>query len=162
MNSTRIAIVVLILLGVLFASTMLLTDRSNSSARGNNKDLNKMRAPDWVKSFGKLLGPKTPKLKLNGSPFKFEDSLERIQVPPAEDDFRTATFHLKSGTGVKIEYFDETSGAGEDLRHQTLELPREKSDSDDDPRRGTLTILKAGGRLEIKDCKGGPCEVVVE
>lgn len=161
MSGPKVVLLVLALLLLLFVAALLLTERSNSPARRDNKELAKKPAPGWIKSFGSLFSPEPPKLKLQGSPFQFTDSLGTISIPPSSDEFRTATFVLRRGARVNIVYDDQTPGAGKDLEHQDLELPREVRDREDDPRRGTITVLKGGGKLNMA-CLGGPCEVILE
>jgi hypothetical protein len=160
MNLTKIAIIVLVLFIALFVVVLLATDRGNSAARRDNEKLAEDPAPDWIKGLGGLFGSQAPKLRLQTDRFIVNPSIvpTKIRIPSADDDFRTATFLLRRGSGIKLKYTDNTKGA-DVLREQTLDLP---GDVKDDPMRGSLTILKEGGELMMTCIGSIPCEVVLE
>lgn len=161
MSGPKIVILVLVLILLVFAAALLFTDRSNGPRGRDNRAQAKEPAPGWVKWFGDLFSPEPPKARLPRSQFIFSQTQppDPISIQPADDEFRTVTFVLKQGR-VEIDYTDVTPGAG-DLRDQEMELPRERRDSEDDPRRGTITVLKRGGTLRMS-CLTGQCELMVE
>lgn len=121
--------------------------------------------PWWAKAFDTLVAPFRPRLELRQDTFRVQPSTTTspITIPPSEDEYRTAAFHLRSGAGAKIRYEADTTEES-DLREQELELPLDQRDGSKNPR-GSLTVLKVGGRLWIT-CKGGagsvPCRIDLE
>lgn len=162
MSGPKIAILILVVILLLFAAAMLFTERGNSPRnRNNSEDANKP-TPSLVKWLGGLFSPEPPKLKLSPSRFVLnQNQSQDVEVPPSDEDFRTATFVLKNRGRVRLVYDDRTPGAGKDLQHQDMELPRRPRDPDDDRMRGSLTVLKRGGTLRIQ-CLVAPCELVLE
>jgi hypothetical protein len=171
MEGKRVIIIlaiVLIFLAVLFAVGI------GWGVRNDGKQENEMTAEEfseqpnpfpWTERFGQWLGPFTPKLKLVQSRYVVSagSSLAGIEVPQdLENSFRTGTFYLRSGLRAVVVYRANVETDGALKNPQELELPRKKRDENDDPRRGTLAIVKAGGILEIRCFGTVPCTVEIE
>jgi hypothetical protein len=96
-----------------------------------------------------------PKLVLKQKVFP-SDPIEI--VPDEKQTMRTGTFHLVTGS-AHVLYEDHTENAGEDLQTQEFDLP---NFDNDDPRRGSIVVLKSGGKLTIT-CNGKEtCRVELE
>jgi len=164
-------IVVLILLGLaaLFAVGIawgVRNDRNKENETSADEFSSQPNSQRWTESFGEWLRPYSPKLKLGRSKFVVAagSSISDILVPSSDKPFRSGTFFLSSGLRAVIVYHAEVQTSGEQLKNpQELELPRKKRDENDDPRHGTLAILRAGGTLEIRCAPGTlPCTVEIE
>jgi hypothetical protein len=164
MSSTKILIVVLILIALLFVIFVVRggfrddkqTDRTNWSKE----------AP-WTKTIEDVFSSLKPKVELKRkcysssieediAPDEYLQSasmLQRLRGKP----FRTATFHLLRGS-ASIKYEDRTEDAIDKLKEQEFELP----DPDrDDKNQCSIVVLKKGGKLTFS-CKGtNPCKVYV-
>lgn len=128
-----------------------LINKQDEQSKKNGAKLLIEATPEWIKSLQNVASSTTPKLKLSEISFIIDPTRGQasitIQILPAEEAFRKATFCLASGTRAEIKYKDKTEGADPDLKSQVLELPREDN--------GTLIILKEGGEITIsakKDC----------
>lgn len=170
MRGLKIGIGILILLAVIFVVIMVTSARQSSNQQ--TPDPNTYDPPPWANAIGSLLSPFRPKLKLGRNTFTFGFLPKSERVPPANDKFRSATFHVTQGcrsipqagggaiqdcSSVVIDY-QSTDGEGQNLKldHQVWK-PKH-----DDPARGSLVILKGEGTLTFR-CLGMPsCTVVLE
>ena len=162
-------IVVLILIAALFVVVLILGAHQNSSQQ-TPRDPGSYAPPAWLSGMGQLVAPFSPKLKLGRNAFVFGPSPTSESVPSSRDEFRTATFRVTQGcrsvpqrsakpdcSNIEIVYRSE-GGEGHDLK---LDLQNWKAKRDD-PTRGSLVILKGGGKLTFR-CVGMPsCTVVLE
>src|SRR5882762_2086772 len=131
MSTTKIVIIVLVLIGVLFiifvARGALRNDPKPSS--DPKTAAKEQKPPGWTKTISGLFSSLQPKLELKQK--TYSASTEEIVKPDDKQPFRTVKFHLLSG-GAKIEYKDETpvqSKDLKDLKDQECPLP-----SDFDPK----------------------------
>lgn len=160
MSSTKILIVVLILIALLFVFCVIYGAAvSEDPKAGNRNDAAKVSAPGWSKGLGSLISSAKPKVELKKR--VYSESTEETIPPDDTQTFRTASFHLIRGR-ASIEYEDETDDIPdelEDLKEQECELPNSETD---DPRRCSIVALKKGGKLSF-NCQGtDPCRVEVE
>lgn len=114
--------------------------------------------PEWLKKWGSAEA--VPKLELAKKSFALTTSGAKVEIPPGDAPFRKAVFHLKSGIARLVYKVppEAESKVEKDLREQKIDLPDPKAD---DPRRGTLMILKVGGTLTLT-AVGGPAAVELE
>jgi hypothetical protein len=168
MSGQRIALIVLIVIASLFAAGIgagVKNRRQDQSI--DEKSARNYSPPAWIDRFGELLAPLSLGLKpeemrapgagfaLKGATIVVEQSPVTFNLAPSDEKFRKATFLLKSGAGLKIDYEASDTDAGE-LRRQVW--PAEK----DDPNRASLVILKSGGRLKMSCDLKPPCVVELQ
>lgn len=161
MSSTKIVIIVLILVAVIFAifvaTGAFSSEPKSKSSNQAAKDFTK-NPPAWTKAIKRFIGSRQPKLTLKRGRYTSSTTEE---VPPDEENpFRTATFHLISGSAT-INYEDRTDEAEDmELDEQKFNLPN--FDNEKDIRRGSIVALKKGGTLTIT-CEGtSGCTIDVE
>jgi len=163
-----IVVLILVLFAVFFAVGIawgVRNDRNRENETSAEEFSSQPNSHGWTESFGEWLRPYSPKLKLGRSKFVVAagSSIADILVPSSDRPFRSGTFFLSSGLQAVIVYHAAVQTSGELKNPQELELPRKKRDENDDPRRGTLAILRAGGTLEIRCAPGTlPCTVQIE
>jgi hypothetical protein len=161
MSSTKIVIVVLVLIAVLFVVFVLTGALSDDQPKAGNKNdavdfSKKGKTPGWSKAIGDLASSFKPKVELQKK--IYSESAEETIGPDEKQPFRTATFRLLKGKAL-IEYEDNTEDAIDELKEQECELPNPDTD---DPKRGSIVALKQGGKLSFS-CRGtDPCRVEVE
>jgi hypothetical protein len=161
MSSTKIVIVVLILIAVVFALFVTKGALSDDPPKPKGKAEEKRaakeyKAPDWSGTIGGLFSSMQPALDLGRDRF----SAGEFEVESDEErPFRVATFRLVRGS-VNIDYEDQTEEAEDlDLDDQEFTLP---DDEAREPREGSIVALKRGGTLTIS-CNGtDPCEIEVK
>ena len=109
MSSTKILIVVLILIALLFVFFVIygaaVAERPKA---GNRNDAAAISAPGWSKALGSLISSAKPKVELKKR--VYSESTEETIAPDDKQPFRTATFHLIRGR-ASIEYEDQTEDA---------------------------------------------------
>jgi len=157
MSSTKVVIIVLVLIGllfVIFVARGTLRSDSNSDADA----VAKKEKPGWTKTIKGLFSSLQPKIALKQKEFSghFEDTLK----PDEKQPFRTVTFHLLSGR-ASIVYVDPKPVADKfkKLQSQTCPLPNPKGD---DSSRCSIVVLKDGGTLTF-DCElNSACRAEVE
>ncbi|HEV2913127.1 MAG TPA: hypothetical protein VGX92_07415 [Pyrinomonadaceae bacterium] len=159
MSTTKIVIIVLVLVAVIFALFLAKGALSSDQPKAGNKNdavefNKKKKSPDWAKTIRRAMDSMRPKLVLKQKVFPSDP----IEIPPdLKQPLRTGTFRLVSGS-ARVEYEDHTPNAG-DLQSQDFDLP---NFDNDDPRLGSIVVLKLGGTLSIT-CKGKDnCRVVLE
>ena len=159
MSTTKIVIIVLVLVAVIFAVFLakgaLSSDQPKTGNKNDAADFNKKKkSPSWAKTISRAMDSMRPKLVLKQKEFPSDP----IEIPPdPKQPLRTGTFRLVSGS-ARVEYDDHTPNAG-DLQEQDFDLP---NFDNEDPRLGSIVVLKLGGRLSIT-CKGNNgCRVVLE
>lgn len=159
MSSTKIVIIVLVLVAVIFAIFVATGAFSNEPKNKNSneeaKDFTK-NPPGWTKTIKKFIGSRQPKIVLKQASYS-SGTDERI-LPDDENPIRTATFRLRAGSAL-IEYDDETEDAGE-LKDQDCPLPN--FDNEDDIKICSIVALKKGGNLKINCTEKSACRVDVE
>lgn len=160
MSSTKIVIIVLVLVAVIFAIFVATGALSNEPKNKNSnkavaKDFTK-NPPGWTKTIKKFIGSRQPKIVLKQASYS-SGTDERI-LPDEENPIRTATFRLRAGSAL-IEYDDETEDAGE-LEDQDCPLPN--FDNEDDIKICSIVALKKGGNLKINCTEKSACRVDVE
>lgn len=166
MSTTKIVIIVLILIGVVFivfvARGALRDDpKPNSDPKTAAKE---QKAPGWTKTIGGLFSSLQPKLELKQTAYS-ATSEEQIK-PDEKQPFRTVKFHLLSGS-AKIEYVDVTpiqSKELKELKNQKCPLPADfdPEHPDADRSRCAIVALKKGGKLTFACAGDSACRVAVE
>src|SRR6266496_6604331 len=140
MSSTKIVIIVLVLVGllfVIFVARGALRNDSNTDA----DSVAKKEKPGWAKTIKGLFTSLQPKITLKQK--EFSGHTEETIKPDGKQPFRTVTFHLLSGR-ASIVYVDPKPVADKfkKLQSQTCPLPNPKGD---DSSRCSIVVLKDGG-----------------
>ena len=145
MSSTKIVIIVLVLVGLLFVIFVV-----RGALRNETKT---------IKGLFKSIQP-----RMDLSRDTYSANIEETVSPNDKKPFRTATFHLISGC-AEISYLDFTPKSNTPLKDmdnpQVYSLPQENSDVSDKARCSILA-LKGGGKLTFNCRDNRPCEVKVE
>jgi hypothetical protein len=184
--NTKVVIVVLILLAVLFVAGVGMgvhfngqgqstCDENTAADKCADNCKTQSCLPGWTDSLGGIFGSLRPKLNLSDLNERDRQTLSSViqppataslQVPEAPSSFfkpsmRTATLRLVKGVRAKIVFNASSPESVEkELRQQTLDLPRDKSSKDnDDLRQGSLAITKQGGVLSITCENNVPCQL---
>jgi hypothetical protein len=164
MSSTKIVIVVLVLIGLLFAIFVARGALRNepTAPKTDSTTARKTKPPGWTKTIKGLFGSLQPKaLKDKVYSSNTTETIPRDDKQP----FRTVTFHLLSGR-AEISYADETpldrNNPLKDMdKPQRCSLPQEDPDVSD-KERCSIIALKLGGKLTFS-CKGNSaCQVATE
>jgi hypothetical protein len=164
MSSTKIVIIVLVVIGLLFVIFVAIGAFRNDEKAERNP-------PDWTKSIKGLFSSLQPKLQLKEK-FYPSSSGKPETIPPDEGEgfrkhpFRTATFHLKSGT-AEITYTDvtpiESDGPLKDMDNpQKCKLPQDPDPDVSDTRRCSILAFKRGGTFTFRCTNNTACRVEVE
>lgn len=166
MSSTKILVVVLILIGLLFVifvarGALRSEPRPSSDPKTAAK---KEKPPGWTNSIKKLFSSMQPKLELKQKIYSL-NSEEKIK-PDDKQPFRTVTFHRLSG-GAEISYKDDTPiESGSPLKDmdnpQPCKLPQDPDPDISDRERCSILALKRGGTLTFKCTGNSACRVEVE
>lgn len=162
MSSTKIVIIVLVLVAVIFAIFVATGAFSSEPKRKNSneaaRDFRK-NPPAWTKTIKSFIGSRQPKINLKQNSYT-SDAEEKIP-PDNQNPFRTAKFKLRTGVAL-IRYVDNTEDIPEDmedLKDQDFRLPDFENE---DPRAGSIVALKGGGTFTFRCDKNAPCRVDVE
>ncbi len=165
MSSTKVVIVVLVLVALLFVILVtkgaLSKDKPKPGNKAESTRYSKKEKPGWAKAIkglsnNRLFSSVVPKVVLKQKGYS---SSAEENVLPDKKPFRTATFRLVTGAAT-IKYEDHTKDAIDNLKSQPCPLPNFDSD---DIRRCTIIALKGGGTLTFS-CQPSnvPCRVDVE
>lgn len=164
MSSTKIVIIVLVLIGLIFIVFVARGAlRSEPTPRSDAKTAKKTNPPAWTKSIGELfdsLQPKALEARVFSSPTE-------ITIPPDDKQpFRTVTFHLLSGVG-EITYHDKTplepdSPLEEMDNPQKCRLPQDSDPDVRDRTRCSILVLKRGGTLTFACALTIACRIEIE
>lgn len=168
MSATKILIIVLVLIGLLFIVFVARGAFRDEAPLPKGKSLSttakKTKPPDWTKTVKGLFSSLQPKVELKQKIYS-ANTEETISADNGKQPFRTVTFHRLSGQ-AEITYADATPLEGnsplKDMdRPQRCPLPQEDADVAD-KERCSILALKAGGKLTFA-CKGNSsCRVEVE
>jgi hypothetical protein len=184
MTTTRVALIVLVLLAVLFVVGVGMGAHFNGkgksicdeNSKGDDCASNCQKAgciPQWTGNLSETFASLRPRLAITDLSDSDRHALLgrilpsrpiAIAVPAAESSMfkpstRTATFQLTTGIGVVILFSAAAPEEVEDeLRKQKLELPRD-ADNAEDRQQGSLAITKKGGSLLITCVGLTPCEL---
>jgi hypothetical protein len=167
MNPTKLVVIVLVLVGLVFALFVARgAFRDDPQPNANRKAAAKeQKAPSWTTSISGLFSSLQPKLQLSRQTYAGNVPPERI---PADQKraFRTARFHLISGA-AKIEYKDITPVQSKDLaelKDQECKLPADfdSEHPDQDLQRCSIVALKGGGILTFSCALNSACQVKIE
>ena len=165
MSSTKVVIIVLVLVGLLFVLVVtkgaLSKDKHKPDNQNESTDYSKSKKPGWAKAIkglsnNRLFSSVVPKVVLKHS--HYSSGVFSEEVLPDKKTFRTATFRLIAGE-ASIDYVDNTEGASDALKHQPCPLP---NPDNDDHRLCTIIALKGGGKLTISCPLNSACRVDVE
>jgi len=160
MSSTKIVIIVLVLIGLLFV-IFVARGALRDEPREDPNAVAKKDKPGWTKTIKGLFTSLQPKVALKQKVFSghTEDTIKADEKQP----FRTVTFHLLSGTAsIQYDYGDRTPRIADelkDLKSQTCPLPNPKGD---DSSRCSIVVLKGGGTLTFDCAVNTACRVEVE
>lgn len=156
MSSTKIVIIVLVLIGLLFV-IFVARGALRSDPQEDPDTVATKEKPGWTKTIKGLFTSLQPKIELKQKVFSghTEDSIK-----PDAQPFRTITFHLLSGS-ASILYVDPEpiSGDLKRLQSQTCPLPNPKGD---DHSRCSIVVLKGGGAVTFDCVLNTACRVEVE
>ena len=162
MSSTKIVIIVLVLIGLLFIIFVARGAlRSEPTPKSDQQTVKKTKPPDWTKTIKSLFSSLKPGLALKQKVYS-SGTQETVQ-PDAKQAFRTATFHRLSGS-AEITYEDKTPiEPGSPLKKmdnpQRCKLP----DFDQsDPDRCAILAFKRGGTFTFACGQNSACKVEVE
>jgi hypothetical protein len=185
MNSTKIVILVLILIAVIFTVFVARGTLSQEPSKTDNQSearnfTNKNQAPDWSKTLQDTFAWLKPRLKIQCGEEKEATKCENLQsrspIKISEDKkqpFRLAKFRVPNSSNfmnsVNICYRAPTAKltcneakekakeAGDiNFNAQSFDLPN--SDSND-RQQGTIVVIKEGGEITITCLSLNPCKV---
>jgi hypothetical protein len=167
MSSTKIVIIVLVLVGLLFIIFVARGALRNEAPPPKGKNLGssakKTEAPDWTKTVKGLFSSLQPKVKLKQT--TYSAPAEEPIAPDAKHPFRTVTFHWLSGR-AEITYKDNTpleSGSPLKDMDNPQRCTLKQVDSDvRDKERCSILALKGGGTLTFACKDNAACRVEVE
>ena len=167
MSSTKIVIIVLVLVGVIFTVFIVrgALREEPDPPKGKTQvesTAAKTRPPGWSSTIKGLFSSLQPGIELKQSGYcaASEETIKADDKHP----FRTATFHLLSGR-ARIVYTDLTPpdprGPLKDMDYpQTCTLPQDKDV--EDKRRCSILATKQGGKLTFECLDNKPCRVEAE
>jgi hypothetical protein len=165
MSSTKIVIIVLVLIGLLFVIFVARGALRNDPApKSDQQTAKKTRPPNWTKTIEGLFSRLKPGVKLKQKTYS-SVSNETIG-PDDKQPFRTVTFHRLSGTAT-ITYTDITpiepgSDLSKNMDHpQVCTLPQTDPDVAD-RQRCSIIAFKRGGSLHFECAQNSACKVEVE
>ena len=166
MSSTKIVIIVLVLIGLLFvifvARGALRSDPQPSSDQ--KVAARKEKPPNWTKTIKGLFSSLQPGLELKQKVYS-ADAEETVK-PDDKQAFRTATFHRVSGS-AEITYEDKTPlESGSPLKKmdnpQKCKLPQDPDPDISDRDRCAIVAFKRGGKFSFACTEKSACRVEVE
>jgi hypothetical protein len=163
MSATKIVIIVLVLIGVIFVVFIARGAlRDESAPKSDQSTAAKTRPPDWTKTIKGLFKSFQPALELNQSVYTTNVDDEPIKPDP-KHPFRTAKFHRSLTSGPATITFKPIGGSPlKDMKDpQVCNLPN-LEDGVEDPDRCSIVAFKLGGTLEFKCTGNVPCRVTVE
>jgi len=166
-RSTKILIIVVIVIALLFVVAMLW---GVGKHRNEHTDPKNFQTPGWVKNgLGKLFGSAIPKLEVDPRKFAISpgQSFGPITIKAVQEDgpqFRKAKFRLTAGRAT-ITYIDVTPDRPTELsdtQKVAFPAPSDEAARKDKPNEGLITAMRGGGKLTIH-CEGPvPCALEVE
>jgi hypothetical protein len=162
MSPTKVVIIVLVLIGVIFAVFIARGAlRDEPTPASDQSTAAKTRAPDWTKSIKGLFKSFQPALELKQSVYT-TDVDEPIKPDP-KHPFRTAKFRRSLISGPATVSFKPIGGAPlKDMKDpQVCDLPQTE-DGVEDRDRCSIVAFKLGGTLQFRCTKNIPCRVTVE
>jgi hypothetical protein len=168
MSSTKIVIIVLILIGLLFivfvARGALRDDPPPPTGKSLGPSAKKTKPPDWTITLKGLFSSLQPKIELKQKIYS-ANTEETIAPDDGKNPFRTVTFHRLSGQ-AEITYADvtplESNSPLKDMdRPQRCPLPQDDPDVSD-KERCSIVALKGGGKLTFACRNNTSCRVEVE
>lgn len=166
MSSTKILIIVLVLIGLLFfifiARGALRDDPPPAKGKNLSTSARKTKPPDWTKTVKGLFSSLQPKVELKQKVYSAnaEETIKADKQP-----FRTLTFHRVSGqaeiTYADVTPLDSNSPLKDMDRPQRCPLPQDDPDVSD-KQRCSILVMKGGGKLSIACKANSSCRVEVE
>lgn len=159
MSSTKIVIIVLILVAVIFVIFVTRGALRNEPEKDPDQEAAEFteKPPGWTKAIKGFIGSRQPKIDLERSIYT-ANTVEKIKAD-SENPIRTAKFRVRPGSSASILYEDDTEDAG-DLKRQPCDLPNSKNKQDKNA--CSIVALKKGGKLTINCPATGGCRVEVE
>ena len=167
MSSTKIVIIVLVLVGVIFTIFVVRGAFQHDPKRPRDDELEssatKTKPPDWTATIKGLFSSLQPKIELQQSVYCA--NIEETIKPDDKQAFRTVTFHLLSGH-ANISYKDDTPlEPGSPLKKMKNPQPCPLPQVDDDvidKSRCSILAMKRGGKLTFTCVNNAPCRVEAE
>ncbi|HEY3039037.1 MAG TPA: hypothetical protein VGJ66_09890 [Pyrinomonadaceae bacterium] len=175
MSSTKIVIIVLVLIGLLFVIFVvrgaLRNDPAPPKGKAELKTSSKnTKPPNWTQKIEGLFSSLKPARPLEKKPYSWnsQNTIEETIKPDDKQPFRTVKFHLLPGSGhATVKYKDDTpiqSDELEELKEQECELPADFNPDNPkaDRSRCSIVALKRGGRVTFICDTSTACKVEVE
>jgi hypothetical protein len=158
MSSTKIVIIVLVLIALLFIIFVARGALRNDPHQDKDSVV-KEEKPGWTKTIKGLFTSLQPKGPLKKKRV-FTSTTQEPIPPDSKQPFRTITFHLLSGSAT-ITYNSTPPVPNDfaDLKDQACPLPNPRGDDRD---RCSIVALKAGGTLNFACVLNTTCRVEVE
>ena len=165
MSSTKIVIIVLVLVGVIFTVFIVRGafrhDPPPPNSPGQFKAAaQKTEPPGWTDTIKGLFSSLQPTIELKQSAYCSAVEVDEVIPPDSKHPFRTATFHWVSGK-AKISYKEKTAPPIKDFENpQDCSLPQTRDVKD----KKTCSILatKNGGTFTFQCLDNAACRVEVE
>jgi hypothetical protein len=165
MSSTKIVIIVLVLIGLLFIIFVARGAlRNDPAAKSDQQTAKKTKPPNWTKTIKSVFSRLKPGVELKQK--TYSSISDETIGPDDKQPFRTITFHRVSGIST-ITYTDITPiEPGSDLsknmdRPQVCTLPQTDADVSD-RQRCSIIAFKRGGTLHFECALNSACKVEVE
>ena len=163
MSPTKVVIIVLVLIGLIFVVFIARGAlRDEPKPKSDQSTAAKTRPPDWTKTIKGLFKSFQPSLELRQSVYT-TDVDEPIKPDP-KHPFRTVKFFRSNPlSGAAIITFKPIGGTPlKDMKDpQVCNLPEIKEQVED-PNRCSIVAFKLGGTLEFRCTGNVPCRVTVE
>jgi hypothetical protein len=162
MSPTKVVIIVLVLIGVIFVVFIARgAVRHEPKPAADQSTAAKTRAPDWTRTIKGLFKSFQPALELKQSVYTTD--VEETIKPDPKHPFRTAKFHRSLASGTATITFNATGGSPlKDMKNpQVCDLPQTE-DGVEDRDRCSIVAFKLGGTLTFRCTDKIPCRVTVE
>jgi hypothetical protein len=161
MSATKIVIIVLVLIGVIFVVFIARgAFRGEPAPKSDQSTAAKTRPPDWTKTIKGLFKSFQPSLELEKSAYT-TDVDEPIKPDP-KHPFRTAKLRRDKNSGrATIEIIPNGGSPLKDMDPQKCDLPQTQ-DGVKDRDLCSIVAFKLGGTLQFRCIDTKPCRVTVE
>ena len=162
MKRSKLVLVVLIALAVLFGAALGAGFRGGANDEGAKGEYGKDGPPDWVEGLRRWFGSPMPRLRpeslstdcpREGVVFRIDRARAVFEIPPSRHDFREATLRLQAGPPLTVRYADFSGEGG-------VEEEQEPVLSAEEP--ANLVVSKKGGRLTLIRKRSGTARVKFE
>ncbi len=163
MSGTKLLFIFLILILIAFIAIEVFGVRKNSvnpPTVSDGDDGPQVSCDDYpaLCSMNTIMEPFSPKLTLTEKTFALTKASPELQIavpPDEENSFRKAAFKFQQGSFCATVRYTSNGGKVSKLNDQTW--PTKK-----DGVKGTLVIVKSGGKLDVKLVGSEPCVVALQ